>query len=207
MAKQNFKIVPVAIGGIMANQEFNVNYVYKQVGDRFLVPTSDWLLVLSTEVPSLDRNGNTILDNYGKPQMRLVGQHFPVVRLVDNVPTDVVELYVGQVVKTDYFGRIAYPNSLSDALRKSSDAFKKEICGNILEITDEKEIIDRVWDKDNNRWMRDPENGNTLVKRSNRALKFEAKRSMLGPSETAKATEILVEYYKNNYPDVLKEAE
>lgn len=206
MAKQNFKIVPVSIGGVMANQEFNAIRVTNQVGDRFLVPTADWLLVLGTEVPSMDRNGNAILDDRGNPQMRSVGQHFPVLRLIDGVPTEVVELYVGQVVKTDYFGRIAYPNALSDALRKSSDAFKKEICGNVLEITDEKEITDRVWDQANNRWMRDSENEGALAKRSNRAFKFEVKRSPLNASEMAKATEMLVEYYQKNYPDVLKEA-
>lgn len=139
--------------------------------------------------------------------MRLVGQHFPVVRLLDGKPAEVVELYVGQIVKADYFGRIVFPGALSDALRKGSDAFKREICNRALEIVEEKECIDRIWDQENNRWMRDAEDPTKLAQRTNRAFKFEAKASTLSAADLEKANQMLLEYYKSEYPDVVKEVE
>lgn len=207
MAKAKFQIVTASINGILANQEFNALRVTNQVGDRFYVPAAENLLVLGTEVPAMDRKGQAILNEKGEQMMRSVGQHFPAVRLLDGKPAEVVELYVGQVVKADYFGRIVFPGALSDALRKGSDAFKKEICNRALEIVEEKECIDRVWDQENNRWMRDAEDQTKLAQRTNRAFKFEAKASAMSAADLEKANQMLFEYYKSQYPDVVKEVE
>lgn len=200
MAK-SFKIKQEEFNGLVANQEFAALRVQNQVGDRFFVPKAGNLLVLGTAIPALDRDGNTIKDEKGNDVSRSVGQHFPVVRIVDGKPTEVVELYVGQIVKLDANRKLVYPSILSDALRKGSDDFKKAICGKVLEITEESECDDRVWDQATSRWLRDSEDETKFATQKKRVLKFEPKASALSAADTEKAYDMLVSYCEERYAD------
>ena len=199
MAKLMLNIQKTDFNGITANQEFATIRIQNQVGDRFFVPAPNMLLVLGTSIPALDRDGNVMKDEKGNEMNRSVGQHFPAVRLVDGKPTEVVELYVGQIVKLDINRKLVYPGVLSDALRKSSDDFKAAICGKVLEITEEKECDDRQWDQAANQWMRN-EDG-TFTARKNRAFKFEPKPSPLNAADTDAAYAMLDQYYNEMYSD------
>ena len=199
MAKLKINIQKADFNGLTANQEFATIRIQNQVGDRFFVPAAEALLVLGTSIPALDRDGNVMKDEKGNEMNRSVGQHFPVVRLVDGKPTEVIELYVGQIVKLDINRKLVYPGALADALRKSSDDFKAAICGKVLEITEEKECDDRQWDQAANQWMRN-EDG-SFATRKNRAFKFEAKPSALSTADTDKAYELLNQYYNEMYSE------
>ena len=203
MAKTELRITKSVIEGVMANQEFNTLITQKKVGDRFFVPTEDMLLVIGNTINALDRNGNKIMNEDGTPKLRQVGQHFCAVRLVDNHPTEVVELYIGQLVKVDANRKIVFPNVLSNALRQGDRAFKDAICGRILEITDETMCNDRVWDDKANKWIRDPEDPKKFVISPKRALRFEPKANHMSADDIIKANDMLYAYYQEHYSEFL----
>ncbi len=205
MAKTTSKVTVIStpVNDMLATQMFNSVNTVNQVGDRFYVPGSDMLLILGNAVEETDRNGNIVHDSNGNPIIRQVGQHFCTVRIVDNVPTEVVELYVGQVVKLDVNRRFVFPNVLSNALRRGDAAFKEAICENILEITKEAPCQDRIWDPDKNQYKRDE--NNKFVPRESTALEFEPKKHNLKPDVVEKCLEMLLEYYRENYKEFLTE--
>lgn len=190
MAKE-IRIKQEISNDLAANQEFNILRTSNQVGDKFYVPVKEMLLVLGTH---LEANGNN--------PARTVGQYFPAVRLVDGVPTEVTNLYVGQLVKLDINRVIAYQSPLSDALRQSSDAFKSLICDKMLEITESKEIADRVWDDAKKRWAVDDDG--KLKSRSAFAFKFVPKAHNFNDAVLTKCYEMLEEHYKANYADIIE---
>lgn len=173
------------------NQEFNILRTYNQVGDKFYVPMEEMLLVLGTR---LEANGNN--------PARTVGQYFPVVRLVNGVPTEVTNLYVGQLVRLDINRVIAYPGPLSDALRQSSWAFKSLICDKVLEITESKEIVARVWDDDKKEWKRN-EDG-TFASKDAFAYKFVPVAHNMSDAVLDACLNMLEEHYNANYADLVE---
>lgn len=203
MAKKEIKIAKSVIEGVMANQEFNALLTQNQVGDRFFIPEEDMLLVIGQAINALDRDGNELKNADGTPQLRQVGQRFCAVRLVDGQPSEVVELYVGQLVKVDAHRKIVFPNALSNALRQGDKAFKAAICGKTLEITEETMCDDRVWDQKANRWLRDAEDPNKLASAPKRALRFEPKNTALRADDIVKCNDMLYEYYQERYAEFL----
>lgn len=202
MAKTFKAVKTTAINGLMSSQEFNPLATSNQVGDKFYVPEESMLLILGTEVDVRDRSGNLVTNETGEVQKRAAAQRFVVVKLdEDNNPIETRELYVGQVVKTDAHGTIAYPGVLSTALRRSSDAFKAAICGKILSITDTKTIDGRVWDNEENAWKRD-EDGN-LAFAPAQAFKFVAEKSALNKSQLSTANAMLGDTYVAEYSDYI----
>ena len=186
--------------GLMSSQVFNVLATTNQVGDKFYVPTADMLLVLGTAIDSRDRSGNVISDEAGNTVKRSVAQRMVVIKLdEDNKPIEARELYVGQIVKTDVNGTIAWPGVLSNALRRSSEAFTEAICGKVLSITDTKEISARTWDEDKQAWARDTD-GN-LVPSKATALKYVAVKPEMTPAQIKAANDMLVAEYVSNYSD------
>lgn len=200
MAKVFKSVKSTEFNGLMSSQEFNVLATTNQVGDKFYVPTADMLLVLGTAVESRDRSGNAIVTESGDPVKRSVAQRFVVIKLDDdNNPIEARELYVGQVVKTDVNGTIAWPGVLSNALRRSSDAFTGAICGKVLAITDTKEISSRTWDESKQAWARD--NDGNLVPSKASALKYVAEKPAMTPAQIKAANEMLAAEYVANYSD------
>lgn len=204
MAKvKSIVTISAPIGSVMATQQFNSVNTVNQVGDRFFVPNANLLLVLGNAVEETDRNGNVIVDDAGNPNMRQVGQHFCAVRMVDDVPTEVVELYVGQIVKVDVNRRFVFPGVLSNALRRGDSAFKEAICNHILEITGEQMCQDRVWDSERNQYKRDE--NDKFVPQEKLALQFEPKVHNLKHDIVEKCLDMLIDYYRENYKEFIKE--
>ena len=110
-------------------------------------------------------------------------------------------------MKLDINRKLVFPGILSDSLRKGSDDFKKAICGKVLEITEEKECDDRVWDANNARWMRDPEDDTKFVSQKKRAFKFEPKASALNAADTDEAYKMLERYIAEMYSEVAETVE
>ena len=181
--------------GLAASQEFNTLRTPLQIGDQFYVPRAEMLLVLGTDIPASK-------DDKGREYpARVAAQYFPVVRMDGDKPIEVTNLYVGQLVKVDAKRAIAFPNELSTALRKGSDAFKEMICDRILETTESKEIQDRVWDEENTKWATN-DDGKTLKTQTKDAFKFEVKKHNLTPEIVNKCEEMLSDYIKANYADL-----
>lgn len=200
MAKVFKSVKSTEFNGLKSSQEFNVLQTTNQVGDKFYVPSQDLLLVLGTSVKVQDRSGNAIMDDNGEQVTRSVAQRFVVIKLDDdNNPVEARELYVGQIVKTDVNGAIAWPGVLSNALRRSSDAFCEAICGKCLSITDTKQIMGRTWDDDNKTWARD--NDGNLTPSPATALKFVAGAHAMKPEQLKKAIKMLTDEYAENYSD------
>lgn len=176
---------------VAANSEFNVLRTSNQIGDKFYVPMKEMLLVLGTH---LEANG----DN----PARTVGQYFPVVRMVDGKPIEVVNLYVGQLVKLDINRAIAYDGPLADAIRQSSDAFKKVICDKILEIRTSKPIKDRVWDDGKKQWKRN-EDG-TFASKDSFAYQFVPVAHNMSDAVLDACLNMLEEHYNANYADLVE---
>lgn len=203
MAKNfNLKITKSDFNGIIANQEFAPLVTTNQVGDKFYVPEESNLLVLGTGINARDAEGNERIDDAGNPIRRQVGQHFCVVRLIDNKPVDVRELFVGQLVKVDINRKLVFPGVLSDALQLGDVKFKETICGEVLEIVSEGTCMDRVWDNQQMRWKRN-EDG-TLASTEKRVLHFEPKRNAMRPEDIERANEMLMEYYLERYKDYVE---
>lgn len=207
MAKKSMKIKSGSFDGTAASQEFTQLVAQNQVGDQFYVPSAEGLLVLSTEVPMLGRDGVQLMDEEGNPRVMHVGQNFFAVRVIDGKPVEVTRLYVGQIVKRDVNNRYPFTNELYRAIRTSGEAFKNAICNKILEIEESKEIQDRVWDPKSNRWARDPQDENKLASRNGIAFRFEAKRHTLTKDVVEKCEEMLFDYYKENYANYVDEDE
>lgn len=186
MAKE-IKIKQEISNDLSASQEFNVLRTSIQMHDKYFVPVKEMLLVLGNVVESEDGS-------------RSVGQHFPVVKIIDGTPREVIELYVGQLVKQDVSRVLAFPNELSDALRQSSTAFKDVICGKILEVTNTKEILDRVWDKDH--WKRNDDG--TFASRKNNAYEFTPKKAAFSDAVMSDIYNMLEAYYIEKYPDLIE---
>lgn len=186
MAKITLNFKAKEINDVVASQEFNTLRTTTQVGDRFYVPAPNSLLVLGTKIEGRDVE---------------VGQHFPAVRIIDGTPVEVVELYVGQIVKLDVNRKLAFHTPLSDALRKSGDAFKAAICDRILEVTDSADIMDRDWDDKANAYKRDA--NNKYIPTPKIAYKFEAKHHNLSDDVLAKAYEMLKAYINDNYGEII----
>ena len=186
MAKITLNFKAKEISNIIASQDFNTLRTTTQVGDRFYVPVPNSLLVLGTKI-----EGRAVE----------VGQHFPAVRIIDGTPVEIVELYVGQLVKLDVNRKLVFNTPLSDALRKSGEAFKEAICDRILEVTDSQEIDDRDWDDKANAYKRD-EKGKYIPKKKN-AYKFEAKRHNLSDDVLTKVYEMLKGYINENYSEII----
>ena len=186
MAKVTLTFKANEINNIVANQEFNTLRTSTQVGDRFYVPAAGSLLVLGTKVEGV---------------ATAVGQHFPAVRIIDGTPTEVVELYVGQLVKLDVNRKLAFQTPLADAIRKSGDAFKSAICDQILEVTDSATIQDRDWDADKQAYKRNENNKFVPVEKI--AYKFEAKRHNLSNDALTKAYDMLKAYINENYGEII----
>ena len=160
------------------------------------------LLVLGTAIDSRDRSGNVVTDESGNPVKRSVAQRFVVIKLDDeNNPVEARELYVGQIVKTDVNGAIAWPSPLANALRRSSAEFTKAICEKVLAITDQKQIDARTWDDDAQSWKRDAD-GN-LVPGRGTALKFVAEKPAMTAAQLKTAKEMLYAAYVENYSDYI----
>ena len=178
-------------GNILVSQEFNTLMTINQIGDQFYVPNADYIFVMGTKVPAQN----------GRPE-RQAGQRFVAVRVINGEPFEAVELYVGQLVKVDVRGRIVFPGVLADSLRQGDAAFKKTICGQFLEIVDEQQIEDRVWDNEQQAYLRD-EDGK-FVRQTKPALKFDVK---VRPSkfDVNKANEIIVNYIEQSYPECVNE--
>lgn len=186
MAKITLNFKANEINNIVASQEFNTLRTTTQVGDRFYVPSVDSLLVLGTKI-----EGRAVE----------VGQHFPAVRIIDGTPVEVVELYVGQLVKLDVNRKLVFNTPLSDALRKSGEAFKEAVCDRILEVTDSQEIDDRDWDDKANAYKRDENDKYIPTKKT--AYKFEAKRHNLSDDMLTKAYDMLKVYINENYGEII----
>lgn len=189
MAKITLNFKANEINNIVASQEFNTLRTSTQVDDRFYVPSVDSLLVLGTKI-----EGRAVE----------VGQHFPAVRIIDGTPVEVVELYVGQIVKLDVNRKLVFRTPLSDALRKSGEAFKEAICDRILEVTDSQEIDDRDWDPkapNGGAYKRDA--NNKYIPTQKTAYKFEAKRHNLSDDMLAKAYDMLKAYINDNYGEII----
>lgn len=186
MAKITLNFKANEINNIIASQEFNTLRTTTQVGDRFYVPAEGSLLVLGTKVDGRDI---------------AVGQHFPAIRIIDGTPVEVVELYVGQLVKLDVNRKLVFNTPLSDALRKNGEAFKEAVCDRILEVTDSQEIDDRDWDDKANAYKRDENNKYIPTKKT--AYKFEAKRHNLSDDMLTKAYEMLKAYINENYGEII----
>lgn len=186
MAKITLNFKANEINNIVASQEFNTLRTTTQVGDRFYVPTKDSLLVLGTKIEGRDVE---------------VGQHFPAVRILDGAPVEVVELYVGQLVKLDVNRKLVFNTPLSDALRKNGEAFKDAICDRILEVTDSADIMDRDWDDKANAYKRDA--NNKYIPTSKTAYKFEAKHHNLSDDMLTAVYELLKAYINDNYGEII----
>lgn len=191
MAKTFNLEAPVKFDGVSVSQQFNTLTTINQVGDKFYVPTADLIFIQGTVIPAQN----------GYPE-RSAGQRFVAVRVIDGNPIEAVELYVGQLVKTDVRGRIVFPSELVNGLRQGDAAFKKVICGNILEITEEKEIEDRVWSQEQNTYLRD-EDGKFVAQKKN-AMKFEPKMTSKN-FDVAKANELILNYVSELYPSLISE--
>ena len=176
-------------GNIGLQQDFVQLSTINQIGDRFYVPMAHNLLVRGTTV--IDRSGHE----------RQAGQRFYAVRVIDDTPTEVVELYVGQIVKVDVNGRVVFNNPLSNALRRSGEAFKSLICNQFLEIVGSKDIEDRKWDDKTQQYERDE--NDRFVRIPKTALQFEVK---VKPNQfNVEACEALLEeYYKEVYPQLFQ---
>jgi hypothetical protein len=134
----------------------------------------------------------TSLENRDTP----VAQYFPAVKLdADNNPVAVQNLYIGQIVKLDANRQVAFNNELYKALSTpgGSAKFKNLICGKVLEVTDSKEILDRVWEKGD--WKRNPDNSFASQKKI--AFRFEPKNLPNVAVATA-ATNKLMEHYESD---------
>lgn len=198
---RNLKITKSDFNDIMANQTFNALVASTQVGDKFYVPLERDLLVLGTAINARDVAGNELMDEAGNHVRRSVAQRFCAVRVVDNKPVEVRELYVGQLVKVDVNRRIVFPGTLSNALRHGDAAFKEAICGMILEVIEEKECDDRVWIQSEARWKRNEDN--TFASQKKTALHFDPKKNTMPSEEIEKAINMLYDYYKERYGDYI----
>lgn len=188
MAK-SYSVKSTDFGSIVASQEFMPINAPMQVGDQFYIPQVDQLIILGTLVPeTTDENGRTWPE-------RQAGQYMPVIRVLDGVPMEITNLYVGQMFKMDIKRRLAFQNDLTNAFRKGSAAFKSFICDKILEVKTSKDIEDRTWDPTKNRWKRD-ENGE-LVSTPKTAFEFVAKNHNFSPETVAKCKAMLQDYYDN----------
>lgn len=191
-------------GGISAANNFEPIRTAIQLGDKFYVPEEDYLVVLGNVVNVVDRDGNEVRDKNGTVQTRVFGQHFCAVKMIDGEPDSVVELYVGQIVKIDIKGRVVFNNELAVALRKSGEWFKQVICGKILEVTDEKDIMDRLWDKNTRCWKRD--DYGHLIGKPSVAKEFTPKVAHLDAATKERIREMLYDYYQEkNYADLIKD--
>lgn len=192
--------------GLVGSSMFNGLVTTKQVGDSFYVPKKGMLLVLSTEL------------KVSETRTLHVGQHFPVVKLEDNKPAEVVELYVGQVVKVDASGKVVFNNDLAKALRKSGEDFAGKICGNVLQITDSTQIKDRVWNEKDKVWERGTFNDKTgkwipsekpgdrnypYVTRDTTAYEF-TPFTTSGAIDVKACNEMLQAYYNEKYSDFVE---
>lgn len=186
MAKE-IKIKPEIPTDVSVAQEFEVLRTSVQMHDKYFVPVKEMLLVL----------GNVVENEGGS---RAVGHHFPVVKIVDGTPREVIELYVGQLVKQDINRALVFPNELSDALRQSSAAFKEVICGKILEVTNTKEILDRVWDNDH--WKRNPDD--SFASQKKMAYEFTPKKVSFSDAVMSDIYNMLEAYYIKTYPDLIE---
>ena len=195
--------------GTIAGTTFNpalTNSV--QTGDTFYVPNQN-LIILGTALE--DRNlttGETRTDEDGNVKYRSVGQHFPVVHVIDGVPQSVVELYLGQVIKVDANRRLVYPDSaLAKAYRsKNPDkALKDLMCGKYLTVTEEGTCLDRVWQNADPAtgtpagWKRD-ENGK-FVTDHKRCYRFEVE--IPGTLDKEACENMIADYMKENYESLL----
>lgn len=176
-------------GNISLQQGFDALVTINQIGDQFYVPKADNLLVRGTVVTT--PTGGT----------RNAGQRFYAVRVIDGVPTEVVELYVGQIVKTDVRGRVVFPGPLASGLRRGDSAFKDVICDHFLEIVGSQMIEDRTWDADAQQYKRD--DNNRYVPTTKEALQFEAKVKPV-KFDVEACDKLLLAYYQEVYPELFK---
>lgn len=183
---------PVKFDGIFVSQEFNAPALIYQLGNQFYVPKPKYIFIQGTVIPAQN----------GRPE-RMAGQRFVAVRVIDGKPVEAVELYVGQLVKTDVRGRIVFPGELTNALRRGDAAFKEVICNKILEITEEKEIEDRVWSSEEQRYLRDETTGKYVVQ-TRIARRFEPQILPKGFDIEA-ANELILDYVKERYPSLVNE--
>lgn len=171
------------LNGLETSQEFNEIRSTIQVGDRFFVPMADMLMILGTSLEGRDVP---------------VAQYFPAVKLdADNNPVSVQNLYIGQIVKLDVNRQVAFNNELYKALSTpgGSAKFKNLICGKVLEVTESKEILDRVWDNEKVAWKRNADE--TFVSQKKIAFRFEPKNLPNAAVATA-ATNKLMEHYESD---------
>lgn len=199
------KITNADFNGVMANQEFTPLVATNQVGDTFYVPNTNLLLVLGTGINARNADGEELHDEDGNAVRRQVAQHFCVVRIVDNVPIDVRELYVGQLVKVDLSRKIMFPGVLSKALQRGDDAFKKAICGNILQIVEDGFCTDRVWDNKVMRWKRNADDSFVGVEK--RVFHFEPTRNVMSAEAIEEADKMLMDYYNERYAEYVATVE
>lgn len=200
MAKKTLRVLPAHNEtGLAVALSFNTPMTSNQVGDSFYVPTKDWLLIIGNNIESRDRDNAVQRDADGNVIKRSVAQRIVAVRVVDGVPTETVELYVGSLVKFDANRSVAFNNDLFKALRQGDAKFKDCICGNTLTIVAEKEIDDRVWDEKTNGYKRS-EDGKYET-RKGKAFDYSVKASTLSGAMLEKANSILLDAYKSTYAD------
>ncbi len=176
--------------GLSGVDKFETQRSRLQLGSTVFVPSDDMLLIIADKISF--KSART-----GSQEKATVAHRIPVVRLVDGVPVDVIELFVGQMVKRDAnSGAYVFNNNLVTAFNQGSDAFKAHICGNVLSVVDEKLIQDKIWDKEAVAWKRDPETKELITAEKN-ALEFAASE----PSSSLDLDlcyEKLLAYYESN---------
>lgn len=197
MASTLFSIKSATVGSLGASQEIDTLRSRKQIDDAFYVPGDEAFVVITTTVNTPSTDGSA-------PTSRQVAPRIVVCKLdPEGNPLAAEELYIGQVVKLDVHGVVAFNNELAKALRQSGDKFKKMILGKILQIAKSKTIDDRKWDKD--KWARD-ENGNYIVQQ-NTAYDFAVVRPAFTDDKIKSMNKMILDYVKENYSELVEVTE
>lgn len=203
MSQIKFKEGAVS-NNIMVSAEVTALQTQTQVGDSFYVPDTDHFVVLGTAVDETDPTTGEVIIVDGKPKKRSVGQRILAVRMVDNSPIEVQELYIGQIVKRDFKGSIVFPNVLSNALRGSNaDAkFKSLVCGKMLVVKEEGECTDRLFDRKTNRYVRNEQNRFVADPTPKRCFRWEPENP--ARINTSACNKMIIDHVKANYAELLE---
>lgn len=187
--------------GLIAVSSFNTLQTSVQKGDVFFVPNEEALVILGNNIESRDRSGNLMRDDEGNVVHRTVGHYFPAVRVVDGKPVEITNLYVGQLVKMDIYRVPAFNNKLLQALRQGDAKFKEIICGKMLIVNDEKLIKDRVYDAQNNTYLRNEDGSYKSVDKM--AYNFEPMAASWSSEAEDRAYSLLEGHYRTTLKDVV----
>jgi hypothetical protein len=150
-------------------------------GDKFWIPSSDLFLVVA---------GKTATD-------RISAERIFVVRLDnDNMPTEVTQLFVSQIVKKDHkTKKYIFDNELSVAHRLGTRYFKRTIVDKIIQAGNNKQYNAGVWDDSKNEWSKD-EAGNDKIVIKDNAFDFQILDEELSREALDVAKDLLLGLYK-----------